>query len=187
MNATTKGFSLTETMIALVLGSLLIIALFHTFSGGIGSMQKGGSHLSNMQSAAIILAQIEKDLALMTSFLQNHGDATAGVSWELVDDFGQSGQVGTATVRYDAGPGQRGYRRTLAQGAQSTSHVFSSDLFVEVQFTKVTVPPTNRAGYCVEVAVSRPPDRAEKNTLKRFIYCYNHPQNFSQQTHQWTW
>jgi hypothetical protein len=188
-----RAFTLTEVVMTVLIGSLLVVALTRIFSGGMLQSQRGSSHLTNLQAAAIVLAQIEKDLSLARELPilgggSGGGPAGAGaIQCDIVADYGLHGELANAHVSYQPGPGGRGFQRTETAPDGPQTHVFGEGLKIEVTCEQVQVNPGKGIGFVVEVTASKPPDGTEKNTLRRFIYGYNLALNRTRTTHDWKW
>lgn len=62
MNRNKKAFTLVEILIGISIASILIIALMNLFQIGMRGSSKGMAHLENMETAYILMSQIEYDL-----------------------------------------------------------------------------------------------------------------------------
>jgi type II secretory pathway component PulJ len=185
MSRTGAAFTLVEVIITLVIGAMLILALTRIFSSGIQTSQKGSNHLTNMQAASLLLSQMEKDFSALTMIRTAAGDASGKFSCDIASDYGSRGMPASATIIYEPEPGQIGFRRTEVLGSTSGSKVFARDLAVQVRWDRLVVSPGGRIGFAVEISVSTPPGMTEKNTLRRFVYCYNLPENRGKSPQNW--
>lgn len=179
-----SAVTLIEAVLTILIGSILFIALTKIFSSGLMISQKGTSHLTNVQAASILMNQIEKDISLSTNF-SAEGD---GFSCTIIDDFGAKCQMALATVKYQTFPDNIGITRTQdSSGDKDRNHVFCEGLLVHVKWEKVQIPQNQKTGFFVEISTSKPPSGTEKNTLRRFIYCYNLETNRQKITKSWQW
>ncbi|HNW36968.1 MAG TPA: hypothetical protein PKM25_18660, partial [Candidatus Ozemobacteraceae bacterium] len=57
-----RAFTLVEICISVLLASIIIYAVTRLLSKGMETSTKGAAHLTNVQSTAILLSQIEDDI-----------------------------------------------------------------------------------------------------------------------------
>ena len=62
MRKNSKAFTLVEVIIGVVLTAVLLIGVMNIFSSGMKGSTKGLAHQANMETASILMAQIEYDL-----------------------------------------------------------------------------------------------------------------------------
>ncbi len=171
---TRKGITLAELAIGLVIVGIIFTAVFNVFSIGLRGSNKGMAHLTIMEGAAILLAQIEYDLLRATVV----NDPPAGASdkdarWEiLLDD-----SSGKGIIMYNLL--DEGIERTIDAGGKQHKYIYCRGLKVALKFQHVTLPdPANaqkRVGMWVELLVEAPEKFAteEKFSMKRLIICKN--------------
>ena len=102
MNKKTRAVTLIEVIIGIVLSALIIIGVLNIFSSGLKGSTKGLAHQANMETASILMAQIEYDLLRATSIKspdKNSSDDAA--SWRFY--YAASGQGYPVTVTYSKG------------------------------------------------------------------------------------
>ena len=94
-----KAVTLAEVIIGIVLSALIIIGVMRVFTSGMRGSTKGLAHQANMETASILMAQIEYDLLRATEIkspAQNSKDD--GASWKFY--YAQSGLGYPLTVNY---------------------------------------------------------------------------------------
>ncbi len=186
-----RGVTLIEVVVGLLIGSLLLLSLSRIFSEGFRISQKGSSHLTNMQAASILMAQIEQDLsaALLVEFPGSpDGPALKIGVPEILDD---PGRMATSTILYERLPDKLGFMRKIippaGSGAGGSEHIFCRGLITEVSFTPggSSAAPAPTEGISVEISTRTPPAGTEENRVKRFVYCLNLPPNHARMTGDW--
>ncbi|MFZ2960705.1 MAG: prepilin-type N-terminal cleavage/methylation domain-containing protein [Candidatus Ozemobacteraceae bacterium] len=170
-----RGVTLAEVMVAVLIGSILSLAVTLIFSGSVRMTQKGTSHLTNIQNAAILMTQIEQDLERGTVFSSPAN--TAGLSTQL--EVKLEDETGVSPAMYSPAPENKGYNRTF----QNTTHTFCRGLYVDLQFQKTQIQ--GKTGFFVKIKVRGIQASGEENTLQRFIYCQNFPENRKKVTFNW--
>lgn len=183
-----RGFTLIEIVMAVLLGSILFLALTRLLSSGMRVSQKGSSHLTNMQSAAILLSQIESDLALAVE-LDTGGAGTPGAS---VETFALKAALQTSNasvpqslpLKYQPSDGHLGFER---RQAEAEPYRFCAGLQTRVTLRRVVVPATGHLGALIEVRVKTPPLGTEEAVVARFVPCPNLPANRDLAAPGWTW
>ncbi len=180
-----RGFTLIEIVMAVLLGSILFLALTRLLSSGMRVSQKGSSHLTNMQSAAILLSQIESDLALAVAL--DAGTAASAVdtfSLEAAVSPSNSGVPQSVVLKYQPAAQHLGYER---RQADAEPYRFCSGLLTRVTLRRVVVPTTGHQGALVEVRIKTPPHGSEEAVVSRFVPCPNLPTNRTRAAPGWTW
>ena len=84
MNRNKRAFTIVEILIGLLIASLLIVGLMNLFHVGIKGSSKGMAHLENMETAFILMSQIEYDLLRSYNITdpQNNSEDN-GAKWDF--------------------------------------------------------------------------------------------------------
>ena len=84
MTRNKRAFTLVEISIGIIIASLLIIGLMSLFRAGMKGSSKGMAHQENMETASILMSQIEYDLlrSYSISYPQN-GSEEDGAKWDF--------------------------------------------------------------------------------------------------------
>ncbi|HNV70774.1 MAG TPA: prepilin-type N-terminal cleavage/methylation domain-containing protein [Candidatus Ozemobacteraceae bacterium] len=187
----THGFTLIEIVTAVLLGSILFLALTQLLSSGMRVSQKGSSHLTNMQAAAILLSQIESDLALAVE-LDTGATSAPGAADTPVEVFSIKIAVSPSNVatphtlllKYQPSESRLGFER---RQADAEPYRFCAGLQTQVTLRRVVVPTTGHRGALIEVRVKTPPLGTEETVVARFVPCHNLPANRALAAPGWTW
>ena len=179
-----RGFTLVEIVMAVLLGSLLFLVLTRLLSGGVRITQKGSSHLTNAQAAAILLGQVESDLGLALTLETPAGSGP-------VEEFKIQAAISSSNaalpqqslIVYQPAPASLGVDRR--QG-DTEPHRFCAGLHTRLTLRRVSVPASGHQGCLVEVRVKTPPQGTEEAVFSRFIPCPNLPANREAATPGWT-
>jgi hypothetical protein len=149
-----------------------MIVVMNMFAGGLKGSNKGMAHLTNMQTAALIMAQIEYDL-MRASGLNDPAVETSdsAARWQIANQDGSS-----STIIYTQLA--NGLERQEDNSVSGLSkHVFGRELNLSVLFRqlKFDLPAGNRSktGMWVEIKVSSDKDNNEEFSSKRLIICRN--------------
>ena len=79
-----KAFTLVEILVGISIASIVIIALMNLFQIGMRGSSKGMAHLENMETAFILMTQIEYDLLRAYSINYPQNDAEEdGAKWDF--------------------------------------------------------------------------------------------------------
>ena len=95
-----KAVTLIEVIIVVGLAAMIIVAVMNLFSSGMKGSAKGLAHQTNMESASIIMSQIEYDLLRATKILNPEATATNNSNkavWEFNSDVLKPGKTSTVT------------------------------------------------------------------------------------------
>ncbi len=170
-----RAFTLVETLVAIVVGTLLFLGTLRMFTSGMSSSQKGAGHLTNMGAAAVLLAQLEDDFQQAVKI---NGPARGETAENASVDIVNPENGGTTTIVYQATPGAGGgYQREIG-GGSGGSHTFCRGLGVECKIARVEVPAgSGREGVWVVLRTWTLPHRTEETRLQRFIACPNLDEN----------
>lgn len=181
----TKAVTLIEVMIGIILSAILIIGVMNIFSSGMKGSTKGLAHQANMETASILMAQIEYDLLRGTHIKSPSVDMKDdGASWKFY--YAASGLGYPLTVNYTKG--SEGIVRNVID--EKTNKVINNTVFgkghdVSLSFTHLKFEDSNdkknmqKHGLWIELTVSAKEKRTaqvETFTLKRLIIIRNQQQ-----------
>lgn len=136
-----KAVTLVEVVICVVLFAMLIAGLMRVFSSGMKTSVKGLAHQANMETASIIMSQIEYDLLRATNILQpdiNLSEDFDKAIWNFY--YGDSEINSPATVTYarlDNGVGVS--REVKLADGKTMSNIFARDQKVELSFKNLRI------------------------------------------------
>lgn len=198
-----RAVTLIEVMLAVVIGAVLSVALTRLLSSGMRISQKGAAQLTNVQNAAILAAQIERDLERADT-LTPGPDADGAMTLEILTP------TGPARVIYRLTPNRDGVSRIFQAaatggpaggstpaptpvppgppatgGADGPVHVFCRGMFTGLQWRWAEVG--GRVGLSVRIIVRTAMTGGEEFRLQRFYHCPNLPDNRSRTTGDWLW
>ena len=174
-----KAITLIEVTIAAVISALLIIGIMNVFSSGMRGSAKGLAHQANMETASILMAQIEYDLLrafLIKSPENKTRDDTA--CW-VFNQEDSSGKAFHAVVNYTKT--SEGIVRNVINekdNSQVSNTVFARGFDVNLNFLHIKFNISNekrqrkRHGMWVELTVTSKENKTgitESFTLKRLI------------------
>lgn len=174
-----RGVTLIEISMAVLIGAILSLAVTRIFSSGIKISQKGSSHLTNMQNASILMSQLEQDLCRAIEFfnLEPGGESANKIEMKILSEDGER------KVSYFLLDDKTGVRRTVAGGAGTPqSYVFCRNLKVEFF---ISAKEGNSLGFSAIVMVRTLAKSSEEAVLRRFIFCPNLPKNRNKVTGVW--
>ena len=174
-----KAVTMIEVTIATIISALLIIGLMNIFSSGMRGSAKGLAHQANMETASILMAQIEYDL-LRAYLIKSPDNKTRddASSWEFKQED-SSGKPFSALVNYTKTP--EGIVRNvvnLKDNNQISNTVFAKGFDVNLSFLHIKFNVSNekrkrkRHGMWVELTVSskeKKTGQIESFALKRLI------------------
>lgn len=172
-----RAFTLVEITISVLLGSIIIIALTRLLSKGMEQSTKGTAHLTNVQSTALLLSQIEDDIQRAVDLSgMSAGSEEVSAVMEILEDSATG--LTQTSVTYERNPSSQGLtRKRVPKSGPSDEHTFCRDLMVlGNKFTRIDLPD-NRMGFRVYLKVGTPPKGTEVFEVNRFIYCSNHASN----------
>ena len=176
-----KAVTLIEVIIVVGLASMIIVAVMNLFSSGMKGSAKGLAHQTNMESASIIMAQIEYDLLRATTILQPEASATSNSDkavWKFNSEVLEPGK--TSTVTYSkANEGFGICREVKMNGGKELKTIFGKLQKVNLSFRRFIFNtgskryPVYKDGMLVEVTVSSVDNKrggsSEAFTLRRLI------------------
>ena len=181
MKCKRKAVTLIEIIIAVALSSLIILAVMNLFSSGMKGSAKGLAHQSNMESASIIMSQIESDLLRATTFSKpesgvNNNSDTA--TWDFY--YKASNSDKPSTVTYSKTNDGFGVSREIKlPDGKVQKIILAKSQKVNLSFNHFTFNtssskyPAYKQAMLVEVTVSSKDSirggTNESFTLKRFI------------------
>lgn len=175
-----RAFTLVEIAVSVLIGAIVMLAASRLLSSGMKTSTKGAAHLTNVQNASMLMAQLEEDLqrAYNVSFAPA-GVPENTVKMLIIED--RNGVATTSAVIYDfiyeSGTKPRGIRRMRESGGTQESHPFCKGLdILTCQFTRLDLDG-GRIGYQISLKVGTPPSSTEEFELKRFVLCRNHASN----------
>jgi hypothetical protein len=183
-----RAITLIEVIMGVLIGSLLLAGVSRMFLSGLKISQKGSSHLTNVQAAAILLNQIEEDLEMATE-LPSLETPVDSIQFKVAGVAENQPQIGTSTIDYSSPPEGLGYSRTILEYGDTTprTHVFCQGLLVRVRFESLVLPgPPPQKSFMVDVSV-KSPKGTEENAFRRFVYCFNLPENSQWRNFGWNW
>ncbi len=177
----TRAVTLIEVIIGIVLSALIIIGVLNIFSSGLKGSTKGLAHQANMETASILMAQIEYDLLRATSIKspdKNTSDDSA--SWKLY--YAASGKGYPVTVTYSKG--SDGIIRNVVDEKENktiSNNVFAKGHNTKINFLHLKYKVGNdkkiqKQGMWVELTVSSKEKKTgdiETFTLNRLIMIRN--------------
>ncbi|HEY9069562.1 MAG TPA: hypothetical protein VIV61_04855 [Candidatus Ozemobacteraceae bacterium] len=172
-----RAFTLVEIAVSVLLASIIIYAVTRLLSKGMETSTKGAAHLTNVQSTAILLSQMEDDIQRavdLSSMAPGAEEASAKV--EILEE--SSAGLTEASIIYEREPSGRGMTRKRAPKSGSPEeHTYCRDLMIlENKFTRLDLPGS-RMGFRVYLKVGTFPKGTEVFEVNRFISCTNHASN----------
>lgn len=181
MNHKKSAVTLIEIIIVVILSSVIILAVMNLFSSGMKGSAKGLAHQANMESASIIMSQIEYDLLRAVSFSKPdpgvNEDSNIAI-WDFC--YGTSNSDNPSTVTYSQTNDGLGVSRevkmpdgkvqkTILAKSQKVNLIFKQFNFN----TGSKKYPVYKQGMLVEVTVSSKDNKKvgtnESFSLKRLI------------------
>lgn len=176
-----KAVTIIEVVVVVILSSMLILGIMSLFSSGMKGSAKGLAHQVNMESASIIMSQIEYDLLRATSISKpdpglNESFDTA--IWNFY--YGASGSGSPCTVTYVKNNDGLGIcREVKMEGGKVQKIILGRLQKVDLSFKRFTFNtgtkkyPIHKDTMLVEVTVSsKDSTRGGTNeafTLRRLI------------------
>lgn len=169
---TKKAITLIEICIGLIILSLVMAAVMNMFAGGLKGSKKGMAHLANMQTASIVMAQIEYDILRATKIIDpaiNSKDNAA--RWEFKNKDGI-----VNTVIYNLLPNGI-ERQEFNSVAGKKTHIFGKGISLKIQFRHLEfsdpIKKEIKEGILVELEAATKKSNKEKFKLKRMVTCKN--------------
>ena len=170
-----NGVTLVELLIAVSLGSMLLVTAFKLMSNWMKSSVKGASHLTNMQTAVLLSNQIEHDLQRAVK-IEFH-DKTFRIS--TIEDVG--GAKAEENVTYEETTNGEGLRRaTFAAGNVKRDRVLCAGFRLnridsEPVLQKIAFPGGK---YCIKIQFQIASAKNEEPySIEKLILCANSREN----------
>jgi len=172
-----RAFTLVEIAVSVLLASIIIYALSRLLSKGMETSTKGAAHLTNVQSTALLLSQIEDDIQRAVDF-SSMSPGSEEPSAQLGILEAETNGLEQTSIIYERPPSNRGLtRKRIPKSGSSEEHVYCRELMVlDAKFTRVDLPES-RMGFRVHLKIGTPPKGTEVFEVNRFIYCSNHASN----------
>ena len=180
-----KAVTLVEVVVVVALSSLLLLGIMNLLSSGMKGSAKGLAHQVNMESASIIMSQIEYDLLRATNISKpelgmNENFDTA--IWDFY--YGASGSGNPSTVTYYKNNNGLGVcREVKMDGGKVQGTILAKLQKVDLKFRRFTFNtgskkyPIYKDAMLVEVTVSSKDSARggtnEAFTLRRLIVVRN--------------
>lgn len=167
-----RAITLVEVCVGVFILSIVMTAVMSMFAGGMKGSKKGMAHLTNMQTAAIIMAQIEYDL-LRASAINDPAvnSVETAARWQFSCEDGS-----TSTVIYNLLPdGLERHESNSTTGQKK--HTFGKGLNLKLQFRHlefaVTAEKRIKEGILINIKVASDKDSNEEFNINRLIICRN--------------
>ena len=174
-----KAFTLVEVLICVVLSVILIIGLINIFGSGLKGSAKTLNLQDNMETANILMAQIEHDLTNATeiNIPEWNKESKGSAQWVCVSDS----SIGTTEYTYDYVSGSKdGVHRKVKGNKVNLDHYIARNHHIELKFSHFAIDAykdqnneilAEKHGMWVELTVCSPKDKDDKDsfTLKRLI------------------
>lgn len=166
------GVTLVEICVGVLILSLVMTGVMRMFAGGLKGSSKGMAHLTNMQTAAIIMAQIEYDLLRAVEINDPAVNAVeTAARWQFVGEDGSS-----SSVIYNLLPDGLERQENNSISGQK-KHVFGKGLNLKLQFRQLEFVNGSekkiKKGMWVDLKVASDKERNEEFNLKRMVICKN--------------
>lgn len=177
-----RAVTLLETLIAVGVGALLVIGLTRVLTGSLRSSLLGSNRLTNAQNAAVLLNQLEHDLALALALdvpTEGEGVAQLRLPRPSGPPLPELGRV----VLWRPGEDGKGCRRD----EDGVAHLFAPGLLVQVRLRRFTVPESGLLACDVAVSVRSWPGGGEEETLRRVVLCRNLVANRERADRGYSW
>ena len=181
-----RAVTLVEVSIGVVISSLLIIGLMNIFRAGMSGSSKGMAHQENMETASILMSQIEYDLLRSYNITYpDNGTEEDGAKWDM--HYGNTSS-NKASVDYSFENNCVARKITVYNDdgsiGRSDKTYFGRDRKIDLKFLHLVFEvgsgksSKKRHGMWVELTVSSKDNRNGGNnepfTLKRLIVVRKH-------------
>lgn len=166
------GITLVEICVGVLILSLVMTAVMRMFAGGLKGSKQGMAHLTNMQTAAIIMAQIEYDLLRAIKIDDPAVNAVeTAARWQFIREDGSN-----STVIYNLLPdGLERHENNSISGVNK--HIFGKGLNLKLQFRhlefNIVAEKKVKESMWIELKVASDKDSSEEFILRRLITCRN--------------
>ena len=141
MKKNKKAISLIEISIAAFLAFIILGSILNVFSSGLKGSTKNLTHQDNMETANILMSQIELDLLKATEIKKpgwNQEDNNA--QWVM----NSSTSLGDISFTYDFVPNSlKGVHRLVKGNNIEESHYYAKDHLVNLNFTHLVINSKN--------------------------------------------
>jgi hypothetical protein len=175
-----RALTLIELVVGIAIAVILVVVLSRLTLGSLRVSTKGTTRLTGLQSAMVLLARVEKDLALARRLPDPADIDQTPFFLEISENpFAPTGQ----RVDSRADPGGDGF---LRHAAGEPEHRFAPGHHVAWRLTRVVVPPADRIGCFLTIRLTAPPPGREETVLSRFVYPGGLPENRAKDSH-WRW
>lgn len=174
-----NGVTLTEIIIGILVLGVIFAGLMRLVTTGMRGASKGMSHLGIMQSASILMSQIEYDLLRATSIeFPAPGERSSSSQWNML--FLENNLPQNALVSYNQM--SRGIERhiDITDSGFQDRYNYGSEYRLEVSFKHILIPDEikafSRSAMLVEITITsdeRMYGDREKFSLKRLITSKN--------------
>ena len=135
-----KAVTIIEVVVVVALSSLLMLGVMNLFSSGMKGSAKGLAHQVNMESASIIMSQIEYDLLRSTTISKPESGLNENFDtaiWNFY--YGASGSGVPCTVTYTKNYGGLGVcREVKMDGGKVQKTIFGKLQKVDLSFKRFT-------------------------------------------------
>ena len=136
MNIKKKAVSLIEVLIGVILSSILLVGVMNLLTSGLKDSAKSLTHQDNMETANILMSQIEYDLSRATEIINpDWNDEGNGALWVFDSNSVDSGRM---IFSYDYADPQKGVHRHV-EGNKIFDNYFAKGHFVELKFKHFSV------------------------------------------------
>lgn len=173
-NNTRQGLSMVEVLLGILIISVVFAIALNLTGSGLRGADKGMSHLVLMQSAAILMAQIEYDLLRASNILDPAlGVTDTAARWELLTDDAD----GMGTVIYNQV--SNGVERHFTTASDNDRYIYCKGLNVDLDFRHVGFPDTTNSsvkrGMLIKIKVlsAEKFGTTEEFKMKRLFICKN--------------
>ncbi len=170
-----SGVSLVELLIAISVGSMLLVIAFKLMSSWMRSSVKGASHLSNMQTAVLLSNQIEYDLQRAVKV---EADEKGCIIKTILDVGGDRSEE---IVSYEENAKGEGIRRVVVnEGKIVRDRVIGHDFKVNRIEGEPIIKKIALAGdrYCVKIQFAiASPKNEDAYSIEKLIFCSNSSEN----------
>ena len=185
MSNNRKAVTLVEVVIVVALSSMIILAIMNLLSSGMKGSAKGLAHQANMESASIIMSQIEYDLLRATTISKPESGANEDFDKAIWDfHYGASNSGDPSNVTYSRLMNGMGVCREVKMaGGKNQKTIFAKYQKVDLSFkhfvfnTGSKQYPIYKDAMLVGVTVSSKDNKRggtnEAFTLRRLIVVRN--------------
>ena len=174
-----KAFTLIEVLICVILSALLIIGLMNIFGSGLKGSAKTLNLQDNMETANILMAQIEHDLMNATEItVPEWNKGSVGLAQWVSESDSSSGST-QYYYNYVSGS-KEGVQRKVLGNNVNLNHYLAKNHLIDLRFTHYAIDAykdennefiSEKHGMWVELTVYSPKDKNDKDafTIKRLI------------------